>query len=112
MSTAPDAAGSSLEAVRAGADPLPDASPTSTESSSVPLATLSPTDTLRSCTTPANGDGTSIVALSDSSVTSGSSSATVSPAETSTSITGTSSKSPMSGTVTSFTSAKAAPLQC
>ena len=48
-------------------------------SSSVPCATLSPTLTLSSCTTPANGAGTSIVALSDSSVTSGSSSATVSP---------------------------------
>jgi len=83
--------------------------PVSIESSSVPCATLSPTETWTSCTTPANGAGTSIVALSDSSVTSGSSSATVSPGETSTSITGTSSKSPMSGTVTSFTSAKAPP---
>jgi hypothetical protein len=50
-----------------------------------------------SATVPACGDGTSIVALSDSSVTSGSSTATTLPGETWTSITGTSSKSPMSG---------------
>jgi hypothetical protein len=108
VSTAPDAAGSAGEAVRAGesdgASPL-----TSSESSSVPLDTLSPTETFRSWTVPANGAGTSIVALSDSSVTSGSSAATVSPGETSSSMTGTSSKSPMSGTVTSFTSATAPP---
>ena len=54
---------------------------------------------------PANGAGTSIVALSDSSVTSGSSGATLSPGETSTSMIGTSEKSPMSGTTTSRTSA-------
>ena len=51
-------------------------------------------------TVPAAGAGTSIVALSDSSVTSGSSAATVSPAFTWISITGTSVKSPMSGTLT------------
>ena len=45
------------------------------------------------------GDGTSIVALSDSSVTSASSALTVSPAFTSTSMTGMSLKSPMSGTL-------------
>ena len=56
--------------------------------------------TLISLTVPAR-DGTSIVALSDSSSTSGSSLATVSPAFTSTLITGTSLKSPMSGTFTS-----------
>jgi hypothetical protein len=57
---------------------------------------------LSSCTTPANGAGTSIVALSDSSVTSGSSSLTASPGATSTSMIGTSEKSPMSGTSTSL----------
>ncbi len=42
-----------------------------------------------------------MVALSDSSVTSGSSALTLSPGLTCTSMTGTSSKSPMSGTLTS-----------
>ncbi len=51
---------------------------------------------------PAAGDGTSMVALSDSSVTSESSAATASPGFTSTSMTGTSVKSPMSGTLTSI----------
>src|SRR5205823_5971767 len=67
----------------------------------LPSLTLSPTLSLRSLTTPADGDGTSIVALSDSSVTSGSSGLTVSPVLTNTSMTGTSLKSPMSGTLTS-----------
>jgi hypothetical protein len=43
-----------------------------------------------------------MLALSDSRTISGSSAATVSPAETSTSMTGTSVKSPMSGTLTSL----------
>ena len=51
---------------------------------------------------PADGAGTSIVALSDSSVISESSTPTVSPGFTSTSMTGTSLKSPMSGTLTSI----------
>ena len=66
----------------------------------MPSSTLSPTLTfivLRPCRR--SGDGTSIVALSDSSVTSGSSGLTVSPRLTSTSMTGTSLKSPMSGTL-------------
>src|SRR4029079_9050220 len=66
-----------------------------------PSLTLSPTLTLTLFTVPAEGDGTSIVALSDSSVTSASSFATVSPALTKISMTGTSLKSPMSGTLTS-----------
>src|SRR5690242_17497379 len=49
---------------------------------------------------PPIGAGTSIVALSDSSVTSGSSGCTMSPGFTNTSITGTSLKSTMSGTRT------------
>jgi hypothetical protein len=57
--------------------------------------------TFTSFTTPAAGEGTSIVALSDSSVTSDVSGFTVSPGFTSTSMTGTSLKSPMSGTFTS-----------
>ena len=48
-----------------------------------------------------DGAGTSIVALSDSSVSSGSSALTLSPGATCTSMIGTSLKSPMSGTGTS-----------
>ena len=69
---------------------------------SVPSLTLSPTLTFNSLTVPSTGDGTSIVALSDSSVTSDASFATGSPGFTSTSMTGTSLKSPMSGTLTSI----------
>ena len=67
----------------------------------VPSDTVSPTWTLSSRTTPPSGAGTSRVALSDSSVISGSSAFTASPGLTSTSMTGTSLKSPMSGTRTS-----------
>ena len=66
-----------------------------------PSETLSLTLTRISWTLPANGDGTSMVALSDSSVTSGVSTPTSCPGSTRISITGTSEKSPMSGTVTS-----------
>ena len=69
-----------------------------------PAETVSPTETRTALTVPAEGAGMSIVALSDSSVISGSSAATVSPAATCTSMTGTSAKSPMSGTVTSIRS--------
>src|SRR6266576_674662 len=68
----------------------------------LPSLTLSPTLTLSSLTVPAAGEGTSIVALSDSRVTSESSAFTVSPGLTKTSMTGTSLKSPMSGTLTSI----------
>ena len=71
---------------------------------SVPSETLSPTFTFSSAIVPPTGDGTSIVALSDSSVINGSSGFTVSPLFTCTSITGTSLKSPMSGTRTSSVS--------
>src|SRR5258708_170087 len=67
----------------------------------LPSETLSPSLTLMSLTTPSTGDGTSIVALSDSSEMSGSSAFTVSPAFTNTSMIGMSLKSPMSGTLTS-----------
>src|SRR5580765_3452733 len=61
----------------------------STIATTVPSEISSPSLTLISLTTPATDDGTSIVALSDSSVTRPWSLATVSPAFTSTSITGT-----------------------
>ncbi len=66
-----------------------------------PSETLSPTETLTSATFPERGDGTSMLALSLSSVISGSFSCTSSPAETLTSMISTSLKSPISGTRTS-----------
>ncbi|MDR9129936.1 hypothetical protein FEP35_04025 [Burkholderia multivorans] len=66
------------------------AAPPSSRMISVPSDTASPTLTFTSLTVPAAGLGTSIVALSDSSVTSDCSGSTVSPAFTSTSMTGTS----------------------
>ena len=72
----------------------------SSVSISEPSETLSPTFT-QLADLARRGTGTSIVALSDSRTTSGSSSATSSPAATSTSMMGTSVKSPMSGTLTS-----------
>src|SRR6476661_5050456 len=65
-----------------------------------PFDTLSPILIVISRTTPSEGDGISIVALSDSSVISDCSLATASPGLTSTSMTATSLKSPMSGTTT------------
>src|SRR5258706_2330890 len=67
----------------------------------LPALTVSPILTRISLTPPAAGAGTSIVALSDSNVSRGSSGLTRSPALTCNSITGTSLKSPMSGTFTS-----------
>src|ERR1035437_6069611 len=67
----------------------------------LPALTLSPILTFTSLTVPAAGEGTSIDALSDSSVISGSSDLTLSPLFTVTSMIGTSLKSPMSGTLTS-----------
>ena len=66
-----------------------------------PALTREPLLTCSFATVPAAEDGTSIVAFSVSSVTSGDSSATASPSFTSTSITSTSLKSPRSGTRTS-----------
>src|SRR4029077_14360205 len=68
-----------------------------------PSLTRSPFLTLSSATVPPNGDGTSIEALSDSSVINGCSALTGSPGFTETSMIGTSLKSPMSGTRTSAT---------
>src|SRR5207302_1581589 len=65
-----------------------------------PFDTLSPTLIFSSFTTPSDGEGISIVALSDSRVMSDCSFATASPGLTSTSMTSTSLKSPMSGTST------------
>jgi hypothetical protein len=62
---------------------------------------LSPIFTISRFTTPAAGDGISIVALSDSSVTSELSFSTRSPGLTRISMTSTVLKSPMSGTFTS-----------
>ncbi len=64
----------------------------------VPSLTLSPILTASDLTTPAVGEGTSMEALSDSSVISGASAAIRSPGFTCTSMIGTSLKSPMSGT--------------
>src|SRR6266581_3019026 len=68
----------------------------------LPCETLSPVLTRNSFTTPAAGDGISIVALSDSTVINDCSGCTASPGLTSTSITSTFLKSPMSGTKTSL----------
>src|SRR3954469_3351454 len=67
-----------------------------------PSLTRSPTLTRTSSTVPAWVAGTSMVALSDSSETRGSSTLTLAPAWTWSSITGTSLKSPMSGTLMSL----------
>ena len=76
-------------ACAAGAGALASA-PASMRISTVPCETRSPTLINSSRTTPACVVGTSIVALSDSSVTMASSAATLSPGCTSSSITGTS----------------------
>src|SRR5450830_290037 len=66
-----------------------------------PSATLSPTLTFNSLTTPAPLEGISMLALSDSTVINDWSTLMVSPTLTSNSITSTSLKSPISGTLTS-----------
>src|SRR5262245_39437167 len=76
-------------------------------STRLPALTRSPIFTFKSCTTPPRGDGTSIDALSDSSVISGCSAVMLSPLLTITSMMGTSLKSPISGTRTSATPAGA-----
>ena len=98
---APAAAGAGAgdEAAGAGAGAAPSAA--SSDRITEPSATLSPILILSSLTTPAWLDGISIEALSDSTVISDWSLATVSPGCTSSSITPTSAKSPMSGTLIS-----------
>src|SRR5574343_635952 len=78
------------------------AASTSSDSTTEPWLTLSPSLTLSSFTTPACDDGISIEALSDSTVIRLCSAFTVSPGLTSTSMMATSLKSPMSGTCTSI----------
>src|SRR5690606_32990442 len=87
----------------AGTGPADAAPSASISATTEPSDSVSPTWTFSSFTTPACEDGTSIVALSDSSVTRPWSFDTVSPTATSTSITGTSSEPPMSGTFASTT---------
>ena len=89
------------------AEICPACPPASSFATSEPIDTLSPTLTTISVILPAAGDGTSMLALSDSSVTIGCSASTVSPAFTRTSMTGTSVKSPMSGIVMSIVAALA-----
>src|SRR5687768_17880049 len=72
----------------------------STTATGEPFDTRSPFFTATSATRPAAVEGTSIVALSVSSVMSGASTSTVSPDLTSTSMTSTSLNSPRSGTTT------------
>jgi hypothetical protein len=75
--------------------------------STAPSLTLEPSWTSTSLTR-RRPDGTSIVALSDSSVAIASSTLMLSPTLTNRSMTGTSEKSPMSGTLTSTTPPPAA----
>jgi hypothetical protein len=75
----------------------------------LPEETLEPLATCSFSITPASVDGTSMVAFSVSSVSSGASTCTLSPGLTSTSMTATSLKSPRSGTKISF-KAKTIPL--
>src|SRR4051812_8447255 len=106
-------AGSAGAAGSAGLAPFSEPA-VSSVSRTVPSETLSPTLTTRSVTLPAAGEGTSIVALSDSRTTSGSSTPTSSPGPTRTSMIGTASKSPISGTFTSISGsprARAGPLE-
>src|SRR6202158_1229000 len=95
------AAAATAAAVALGAAAVARASPVASVMMTLPSLTLSPSLTRISLTTPESGAGTSIVAFSDSSETSGSSAFTVWPSLTKISITGTSLKSPMSGTRTS-----------
>src|SRR5690606_15971478 len=89
--------GSAAGASAAAAPPL-----SSSTRIGLPSEILSPTLTMTSFTTPAEGEGISIVALSVSRAMSDCSAATVSPGLTSTSMTSTSLKSPRSGSSTSF----------
>src|SRR5437868_9589601 len=90
------AGGTVASGAAAGAEPL-----ARTVAMRSPVLTLPPLLVWSFSTTPTAVEGTSMVALSDSSVTSGESMTTVSPGFTSTSMTATSLKLPMSGTRTS-----------
>src|SRR5574343_238833 len=78
------------------------AAPASTLISTAPSLTREPSWISTSLTVPATVDGTSMVALSDSSVAIASSTLMLSPTLTNRSMTGTSEKSPISGTLTSM----------
>src|SRR5450830_1984630 len=105
VGAAAGAAGAATEATGAGAAAAAGAgaaaAAASTSSNKEPSATLSPTFTFNSLTTPALLEGISMLALSDSTVISDWSTLMVSPTLTSNSITSTSLKSPISGTLTS-----------
>src|SRR5438270_378948 len=90
------AGGAVASGAAAGAEPL-----ARTVAMRSPVLTLPPLLVWSFSTTPTAVEGTSMVALSDSSVTSGESMTTVSPGFTRTSMTATSLKLPMSGTRTS-----------
>src|SRR5438270_6153603 len=90
------AGGTVASGAAAGAEPL-----ARTVAMRSPVLTLPPLLVWSFSTTPTAVEGTSMVALSDSSVTSGESMTTVSPGFTRTSMTATSLKLPMSGTRTS-----------
>src|SRR5437588_5076126 len=90
------AGGTVASGAAAGAEPL-----ARTVTMRSPVLTLPPLLVWSFSTTPTAVEGTSMVALSDSSVTSGESMTTVSPGFTRTSMTATSLKLPMSGTRTS-----------
>ena len=92
------AAGSPFSCLSAAGAPV-----VSSKAITSPSETLSPVPTFSSLMTPASGAGTSIAALSVSSVISGDSFSTSSPAFTSRSMISTPSKSPISGTFTSMT---------
>ena len=95
--------GCSCCCITAGAACAGDASsPLSSRAKRKSLPTRSPIFTKISLTVPADGEGTSIDALSDSKVINGSSSLTMSPGFTEISMIGTSLKSPISGTFTSM----------
>ena len=95
--------GCSCCCITAGAACAGDASsPLSSRAKRKSLPTRSPILTKISLTVPADGEGTSIDALSDSRVINGSSSLTMSPGFTEISMIGTSLKSPISGTFTSM----------
>src|ERR1700733_14018212 len=96
------AAAGAAGAGAAGAAEAPAPSPLAlTVAMRSPLLTLPPLVVCSFSSTPSTVDGTSMVAFSDSSVTSGVSTAILSPGFTSTSMTATSLKLPMSGTRTS-----------
>ncbi len=90
MAGAAGAAAAAAGLAAAAAPASTPASATSINATSAPCESESPSFTLISLTTPDTDDGTSMVALSDSSVTRLWSLLTVSPTDTSTSITGTS----------------------